>query len=133
DDAFHARLVVARNETGELERAGLGKVPENLAGSHGLDPFAVDLIVLHLRVFLHLAFVLGVVLDGIEQELMRQISRVPEHKPDLLSSSYLDPVQAVAHRAGPLRHHDLDRTERFLWVTWLSGSERVLGVRRRAL
>src|SRR6516165_4536400 len=123
DLAEHSLLVVSGNETGELEFATLGELPEHLPGRIGENALGVGIVVLHLGKFLHHLSVLLVFLDGGEDELVILLPVVLHNEADLLAPAHLDERRLEAHLAAALEHSHLDGAHRLLRIARLAGGE----------
>ena len=97
----------------------------------GLQAHAVGLVVTHVGVLLHLGFVFLVVGEGVDQELVIELSLVPDRKFDLLALPDLDPIGRIGHGAVPFSHDDLDGAEGLGGIARLSCLEAVRRVTAR--
>src|SRR5215218_3864170 len=91
--AVHPGFVVAGDQAGELEGAGLAEAPDDLARAARRKTLPVRVVMLHVGVLPHLNLVLRVALGRVEYELVIDLAGVLEREADLLAPLRLDPVR----------------------------------------
>jgi hypothetical protein len=80
----HPGFPVTRNKAGIFELADLGEPPYDLIRLLGSKPPSVGIVVLHVRIFLHGLGVLEIFRHSPEDELVVELTVVPQHELDLL-------------------------------------------------
>src|SRR5215831_14633098 len=117
DPPEHALLIVAGNETGELECAALGELPNDLAVAVRQQALCIRIVMLHVRILFHHLRVLAIFSDRSEDELMILLAIVLEDETDLFPSAHLNAGGLVTHLPASLEHLDLDDARGLLGIT----------------
>ena len=72
---MHAGIVMTGNEAGDLERAVIGELPDDLAGRSSGKPDCVGVVMFHVREFFHHGLVLHDFVFLIEHEFVVEFYR----------------------------------------------------------
>src|SRR5262249_46317023 len=123
DPAEHALLIVAGNETGELERAALGELPNDLAVAVRQQALCIRIVMLHVWILFHHLRVLAIFSDRREDKFVVLLAVVLQDETDLFPPAHLNARGLVTDLPASLEHLDLDDAGGLLGVAWLTGRE----------
>src|SRR5262249_16041585 len=118
--AEHALLIVAGNETGELECAALGELPNDLAVAMRQQALCIRIVVLHVWILFHHFPVLAIFSYRSEDELVILLAIVLQDETDLFPAAYLNARGLVTDLPTSLEHLDLDDARGLLGITRLA-------------
>src|SRR5262245_16567196 len=117
DPSDHALLIVAGNETGELERAAPGELPNDLAVAVRQQALCIRIVMLHVWILFHHLRVLAIFSDRREDEFVILLAIVLQDETDLFPPAHLNARGLVTHLAAALEHLDLVCARGVLGIT----------------
>src|SRR5262249_20723001 len=123
DPSDHALLIVAGNETGELERAPPGELPNDLAVAVRQQARCIRIVMLHVWLLFPYLPVLAIFSDRREDEFVIFLAIVLQDETDLFPSAHLNAGGLVTHLPASLEHLDLDDARGLLGITRLASRE----------
>src|SRR5262249_52356413 len=123
DPPNHALLIVAGNETCELECAALGELPNDLAVAVRQQALCIRIVMLHVWILFHPLRVLAIFSDRREDEFVILLAVVLQDETDLFPSAHLNAGGLVTHLPASLEHLDLDDARGLLGITRLASRE----------
>src|ERR1700730_629719 len=119
----HALLIVAGNETGELECAALGELPNDLAVAVGQQALCIRIVMLHVWILFHHLRVLAIFSDRSEDEFVILLAIVLQDETDLFPPAHLNARGLVTYLPASLEHVDVDDARGLPGITWLARRE----------
>src|SRR5262249_10436261 len=117
DPSDHALLIVAGNETGELESATLGELPNDLAVAVRQEALCIRIVMLHVWILFHHLRVLAIFSDRGEDEFVILLAIVLQDEADLFPPTDLNSRGLVTHLPASFEHFDLDDARGLLRIT----------------
>src|SRR3989304_3710703 len=103
--ADHAPLEMAGLQAGEIERTGLGEMPDQRPGLARVDGHGIRIVMLHLGELAHERRVLLELVHAAEHHFVLEASVVLHHKSDRFASLHVDVRRLKTH---VVSHPDID-------------------------